>query len=683
MGQPGAPPDTESFRRALDLLPDPTLIVREDFVILYANPAAHQRWAAAAGDLVGQRCHGPVHGRGEPCEVGGGECPLRSALAAGATTRVEHQHIDADGSRHRVEVIGTPLETPRGELRAIVEFHRELSDTRRLELALAEISSGASEATGEAFFEHLVVQLAHALDAEHAFVGGLEGGDPDAMETWAMVLDGVLVTGDERDARSLEGTACQRVLEVGACVYPDNVHAAFPDDTWLSRVGARAYAGSPLKASDGSVLGALCVMSARPLRYVESTRTIVDVFAALASAELERRHMAQRRRELEEQLRHAQTQEVVGRLVAGVVHDFRNLLSPIRGFTELALQQLRGQEPLASDLQEVLDASVAAERLVEELLSVSRRQDATWQSLRLAATLEGLVPVVRQALREDFSLALRLGGRGLVHGDPHQLRQVLLNLVVNAREAMAPGGTLTIATRDLGAGDPLIAEHLEGELRPCVLWTVTDDGVGMAPDVRDRVFDAFFTTRGASGGTGLGLAVVHGVVKHHHGAIWVDSEPGRGATFSVLLPQRDAAHRPATDAGGAASERRCRGVVLVVEDQPAVRRLLGRMVRSCGAETLEPATCAEALALLEDAAQPIDLLLTDVVMPEMSGGEVARCADLARPGLPVLFVSGYPAGELDDIEIVAGQVEFLCKPIAARDLADKLGEMLPGQAALR
>jgi signal transduction histidine kinase/CheY-like chemotaxis protein len=666
-------PDRETYRRVLDAVDAPVMIVREDYSLAYVNASAKALGDGADPVADGATCHALTHQSSVPCSGLAHRCPVVLALQTGRAARVRHLHHDSQGRRHWVEVIATPLATAPGEPRAVVEFHRDLSETRRLEQALLDVCHGVSDATGEPFFQGLVINLAKALEADHAIVGRLMPGQPGRVQTLAASLDGVLVDGFDYE---LAGTPCDAVHAQGTCVYPDEVAAKFPEDTLLATMGVRSYAGTPLRTSAGTVVGILCVMARAPLHHASNAETVLEIFASRAAAELERLSADGRRAEVEAQLLQSQKMEAVGRLAAGMAHDFRNLLSPIRGFTELALGHLDASHPAAVDLHDVLVATEAATKLVGELLTFSRDQALMLRPQRLGEALSGLSAVIRQALREDSRLVERFEDRRRVLCDAYQLRQVLLNLVVNARDALAPGGTVVVAARDVPADDPLVTRHLAGVRRSCTLWTVSDDGCGMDAETRVRVFEPFFTTRGCDGGTGLGLAVAHGIVSQHGGASWVDSEPGVGTTFSILLPHA------ATGLRGAAAEQppvangACAGVVLVVEDNPTVRRLLGRVIRDAGCQAIEAHDGEDALRWLERPDRVVDLLVTDVVMPDMSGPEVAAYAWAQRPSLRVLFVSGYPMGELDDIALCPGRVEFLAKPLSPAAVRAKLHALL-------
>jgi hypothetical protein len=347
------------------------------------------------------------------------------------------------------------------------------------------------------------------------------------------------------------------------------------------------------------------------------------------------------RRRLEEELRQAQKMESVGRLAGGIAHDFNNLLTTILGVSEMLLAGLPPGDPLAEDLGAVRDAGRRAAGLTRQLLAFSRKQRIEVRPLQLDEIVRAFAPMLSRLIGEDVKVRLDLAiGLPRVLADPAQVEQILMNLAVNGRDAMPDGGTLTIE---------LASEPGEAPAGPYVRLSVADTGAGMTADVAARAFEPFFTTKARGKGTGLGLATVYGIVKQHGGLVSVASAPGAGARFDVLLPV--APDDRAEPAGAAEREApapaRGRGeVVLVVDDEPLVRRALSRALGSRGYTVLEAEGGAEALALV-DARGQVDLLLADVVMPGMRGPELVRAFRARCPGRPALLMSGYPDADGD------------------------------------
>jgi signal transduction histidine kinase/ActR/RegA family two-component response regulator len=401
-----------------------------------------------------------------------------------------------------------------------------------------------------------------------------------------------------------------------------------------------------------------------------------EVVVSRAAEQAAQHELAERKR-LEDQLRQAQKMEAVGRLAGGVAHDFNNLLTVIQGNVELARAELPPENPVRPYLDDLHQAAESAASLTRQLLAFSRRQIVQPQVISLNALVTRVSKMLGRLLGEDITLDLQLAtDLGGVLADPGQFEQVLLNLAVNARDAMPAGGTLTIRTEDVcfGAGDP----GLPPQLRPGshVRLLVRDTGQGMDEAVRRQIFEPFFTTKPKGRGTGLGLATVFGAVSQAGGVIQVDSEPGKGTTFSILLPRvgeaPDASPGPRT-AGQGGAER-----VLLVEDDPMVRDLALRFLRQLGYGVVVAAGGLEALATLESLREPIDVLFTDVVMPGMNGRELAERVAALRPAVKVLYTSGYAEDVIATHGVVDREVHFLVKPYSMQTLARKLRELLDG-----
>jgi len=383
----------------------------------------------------------------------------------------------------------------------------------------------------------------------------------------------------------------------------------------------------------------------------------------------EMRQGERERRSLQERLQHAQKLESLGRLAGGVAHDFNNLLTAIAGNAALAREECRPGSAASAALEELLHATQTATSLTRQLLAFGRKQSAGLKRVEVAAALEQIRSLLARLLGEDVRLEVTCDdGTGHVLMDPGQLEQVLVNLAVNARDAMPGGGNLTIAAgcrhyaeaearaRGLAAGD-------------WVLLEVSDDGVGMDEEVRSRLFEPFFTTKPEGKGTGLGLATVYGIVRSSGGIVEVESAPGRGSRFTIHLPRAEAPAQ-AEPAGEPAALPRGRERVLVAEDRPEVGRVVARVLAGCGYAVTLTRGGAEALERLE--AEPPDLLLTDVRMPDMDGPTLAREARRRRPGLPVLFMSGNADAALAG----DGGERVLAKPFTPGSLASAVRETI-------
>jgi PAS domain S-box-containing protein len=389
------------------------------------------------------------------------------------------------------------------------------------------------------------------------------------------------------------------------------------------------------------------------------------------------------RRRLEEQLRQSQKMEAIGRLAGGVAHDFNNLLTVILGYSELALGAMNGDDAEARDhVAAIRDAGERASALTRQLLAFSRKQLLEPKVLDLNEVISTSQQLLRRLIGEDIILATVLDpGLPRVKVDPGQIEQVILNLVVNARDAMPGGGRITIETRsaDLPAADITGWPTKEnGEPLPghYVRLTVRDTGDGMTPEVQARVFEPFYTTKGPGRGTGLGLATVYGIIKQSDGWIDVASEVGAGTAFEVYLPAVDISAPLATGSPGSSGLQAGRETLLLVEDDSAVRVLTRAALEKCGYRVLEAAGGPEAVEIAEAHAGTIDLLISDVVMPEMSGRQLAETLVPRRRGMKVLLVSGYTEDAMVRHDIAEANSAFLQKPFTLAMLAKKAREVL-------
>jgi len=383
------------------------------------------------------------------------------------------------------------------------------------------------------------------------------------------------------------------------------------------------------------------------------------------------------RRYLEDQLRQAQKMEGIGRLAAGVAHDFNNLLTAIGGRCYLVLNALTSENPIRREIEIIQDAAERAAKLTHQLLAFSRKQILDPCVLDLNATVTGIEPLLRRMIREDIEIATALdSAAGRVKADAGQIEQVLLNLAVNASDAMPNGGWLTLATGNVTLDEAYARTHAEVEPGPYVMLSVSDTGHGMTAEVQAHIFEPFFTTKEVGKGTGLGLATVYGIAKQSGGHITVHSEPGHGAAFKLYLPRVEEAPGTAEPARPTEITRRGSETVLLVEDDEPLRTLAREILSIQGYTVLDAISPSEALRLADVHPGPIHLLVTDVVMPQMNGRQVADHLLAARPGLKVLFMSGYTDAAIVEHGVLEPGTHFLQKPFTPDGLSRKVREAL-------
>jgi two-component system, cell cycle sensor histidine kinase and response regulator CckA len=378
------------------------------------------------------------------------------------------------------------------------------------------------------------------------------------------------------------------------------------------------------------------------------------------------------RRALEDQLRQSQKMEAVGRLAGGIAHDFNNLLTVIKGYSELILEDLGSSDPLRMEVDEIKKAADRAASLTRQLLAFSRQQVLAPKVVDLNAVVGNMDKLLHRLLGEDIDLFTVLEpGLGRVKADPGQIEQVIMNLAVNARDAMPKGGKLTVETSSVDLDEHYTREHAAVKPGPYVMIAVTDTGVGMTDKVKSRIFEPFFTTKEVGKGTGLGLSTVYGIIKQSGGYVWVYSELGMGSSFKVYLPRVDAPAELGAPASPQAT-RRGTETVLLVEDEDGVRALVRQVLHKHGYNVLETRNAGEALLLCERHQGSIDMLLTDVVLEQMGGRELAERLLKVRPEMKVLYVSGYADDAIVHHGVLKPGTCFLQKPFTTEALARKV-----------
>ena len=379
----------------------------------------------------------------------------------------------------------------------------------------------------------------------------------------------------------------------------------------------------------------------------------------------------------EEELRQAQKMEAIGRLAGGIAHDFNNLLMVMRGFAELLCVNLP-TGPERRNAEKIVGAADRAARLVGQLLAFGRKQVLSPRVLDLNECVAEVGKLLPRVLGEHIQIAIQPGAElRAVRLDPMQIEQVIMNLAINARDAMPGGGRLLIETRNVEGDHDFLRCHPEAAPGPYVLLMVSDNGCGMAPDIRQHIFEPFFTTKEPGKGTGLGLATVYGIVRQSGGFIWVYSEPGNGATFKLYFPAVAGVGEPLARARAAVSDIPLgHETVLVVEDEDGVRDAMTMFLRRSGYTVVEASNGERALEVARAFRGDLDLMVTDVVMPGMNGRELARRLAHERPMTRVLFVSGYSGSAMAEQFALQPDTPFLEKPFAWDAFARKVREVL-------
>ena len=427
--------------------------------------------------------------------------------------------------------------------------------------------------------------------------------------------------------------------------------------TWRGRIVNRRRDGSCYSVD--ATISPVRDNSGRTVGYVAAQRDIT------------------RELQLEEQYRQAQKMEMLGHLTAGIAHDFNNVLTAVNGYAELLRTQLPAASPPHDLVIKLLRAGQRGADLVRQLLLFSRKQANTPQVVNLNHVVGDLEPMLRRIIGEHIQLVTHLAPElWAVRVDPSQIEQIIVNLVVNARDAMPNGGSVCIETGNVVLDDTTVSGHLSGQPGEHALLAVSDTGTGMSAEVKAHLFEPFFTTKGRGKGTGLGLATVYGIVEQYNGSIWVYSEEGIGTTFKICLPRVSQTPVASPRLDQVELVRGGRETILVVEDDPSVRDLTSMMLQEQGYTVLAAEGGQEALRLARECDSGIDLLLSDVVLPDTGAGALAEQLRLLHPRMKVLYMSGYGHDVAARRGVTLGRLTFLQKPFNSLDLARKVREVL-------
>jgi nitrogen-specific signal transduction histidine kinase/CheY-like chemotaxis protein len=385
------------------------------------------------------------------------------------------------------------------------------------------------------------------------------------------------------------------------------------------------------------------------------------------------------RKRVEEHLRRAERMQAAGKLAGGVAHEVNNMMTGVIGFSEFLLRSLDPADPRRADVEEVIKAGSRAADVTRQLLAFTRQQFLRPQIVEINAVVTEMEKMLRRSLGEDKQLELRLSPKaGQLRADRGQLEQVLINLVLNARDAVTGHGRVTVETAG-AVWDSAYAQRHEGVEIPLgryVMLAVSDTGCGMEPDVQARIFEPFFTTKPIGQGTGLGLSTVYGIVKQSGGFVWVYSEPGQGSVFKVYLPEARASRMTEAPPEPAPVPRGGSETILVIEDEEIVRHLASRGLRDHGYTVIDARNGAEAFQYIQEHPGTVDLVLSDVVMPEMGGRELAQSLALSDPDLPILFMSGYTGEDVVQRGLLDPGAPFQQKPFTPAALASKVRSLL-------
>jgi PAS domain S-box-containing protein len=608
--------------------------------------------------------------------------------------RVEYlyKHLDLESSDEiqlkdgrTLDRYTAPIKGSGGEFYGRVWFFRDITEqklaeeviVRRARLAAlrADITAALSEA--DVLLQETLSKCANAfvqhLDAALARVWTLNK-DENVLELQASAGMYTHLDGDHSrvpiGSKKIGMIAAEKQPQITNNVQTD---PRVSDKQWAKREGIVSFAGYPLMVAD-RLVGVIAFFARYDLKddTLEAFASVTDLIAQ----SIERKRAEDALANSEERLRQSQKLEAIGQLAGGVAHDFNNLLTVIGGYSSLLLNRLPSESPHRASIEEIKKAGDRASGLTRQLLAFSRKQILQPKVLDLNSVVSDLEKMVKRLIGEDIDLlTITDPALGRVKADPGQIEQVLLNLIVNSRDAMPNGGKITIETGNARLGPKNSQKDLviPGNY---VILAVSDTGCGMDAATRARVFEPFFTTKGTGKGTGLGLSTVYGIVKQSGGNIWVYSEPGKGTTFKVYLPRIDEVSESDEHATPGRAIPQGTETVLLVEDEEQVRTILQQMLEERGYRLLTASAGEEALRIAADYEAEIQLMITDVVMPQMSGRELAEQIQPLRPNMKVLYMSGYTDDAIVRHGLLDEKLQFLQKPFDAALVARKVRQVL-------
>jgi PAS domain S-box-containing protein len=578
---------------------------------------------------------------------------LRRVARGEVIESFEAERIRKDGRRIIIAVTLSPVLDAAGQVAGVSSIKRDVTEQRairralqeseaRLQAVLQQLPSGVMIAEApsgrliqasrqvEAIWRRPTV-FADSIDGYGAYQGFHPDGRPYAPEEWPLA----------------------RALKTGETVLAEEIRIARGDGTtgWISMNAA------PLRDEAGAIVGSVVAFS--------------DITA---------------QREAEERLRQSAKMEAIGRLAGGLAHDFNNQLSAVSGFAQFVERDPGLGARARQDLLQVQQAAERMAGLTRQLLAFSRQQILTPETIDVNAAVADAHPLLQRLIGSQIQMRIETPTAPIwIRADRSQLLQVLMNLAINARDAMPHGGTLTIRSRAREVAAARLAAPDAPPLTPgpYAEVVVEDSGTGIAPETLPHIFEPFFTTKEVGKGTGLGLATVHGIVTQSRGTVWVDSRIGEGSTFHVLLPIAAAPDVPAPGAAGTAPSDEARGRVLLVEDEEHVRRLVARMLSEAGFDVVQARHGGEALDRLAEAGGSVDVVVSDVVMPVMTGRELARRLKEAFPAIPAIWMSGYPSESLTSEQFLPDGAPFLQKPLAPELLIETVRRTLAQRATVR
>ncbi len=635
------------FRSLLFNIHEDILVIDRDYKVTDVNNTLLVTVGLKREEVIGRHCYEILHDYNQPCSRYGEQCSLQAVFDSGNPYNCRHIHTRLDNQSDRskvwVDILLSPLKDVHGNVTRVIEAMRDITDLVLTGEALRESEERHRTAIENSPDGVAIVQGGQPLFVNQKFVEIFGYDRPEEIVGKPLCT---VVPAD--DLNQMEEVNYERQRDG-----PITLRHEFK--------GIRK-GGEPI----------LIEVSATQITYRGEAASLVYLRDIT-----ERKRKEQEVAFLQEQLRQSQKMEAIGLLAGGIAHDFGNLLAIVQGYSELSLLKLPKEGPLREDIEEVKEAAGRAKDLIGRLLAFSRRQIFQTSILDLNTILRDLEKMLRRIIGEDIELITLLASDlGKVEADPGQIEQILLNLAVNARDAMPSGGKLTIETTNIELDKTYARSHVAVKPGRYLMVSVSDTGIGMTPEVRERLFEPFFTTKQRGKGTGLGLSTVYGIVKQSGGNIWVYSEPGYGTTFKIYLPRVDETLKQPGEKKLLEEFPGGNETILVVEDEEKVLKLVLQILRVQGYKVLEAPRGGDALLISKQHEGPIHLMVTDVVMPGMNGQELAKRLAPFRPEMKVLYMSAYPDNAVVHHGVLKEGVNFIQKPFTVAGLAKKVRDVL-------
>lgn len=607
--------DRRYYRTIIDSLHEGILVLDTDYRIVDANRLALEELGMPIEKVRGKLCHRLICGdQDKPCDTPDHPCGVPELLRTGRPQNCHHIHRLPEGGVQHVDVLFSPIVDGDGNVTRILRAARDVTDLFEAQEQVERLARFPAENPEPVMRLDQHCRLIYANDASKPILDLWKRGVGDTLADPAQAV-------------------CREVLQSGK----------------TSRL--------PVQVDGESFL----------LNFVPVIDgQYVNIYA----------HNITQEQKLQDRLHQARRMEAIGRLAGGVAHDFNNMLTPILGYAEILSMELQGRRK--EDADQIINAAYRSRELVSQLLSLGRKQMLHPQSLDLSSTVRGMEDMLKRLVPENIDLLIHTGDRVCgVKADPTHIQQILINLVVNAVEAMPNGGKLTVETTTVHLDESYCDQHEDVQPGSYCLLSVTDNGKGMSREVVQQVFEPFFTTKHENQvGSGLGLATVHGIVKQHKGHINVYSELDQGTCFKIYLPQEDVVQEPETEEPETRALPRGNETLLVVEDDELVAKLAQAALVELGYEVLLTQSPEEALSTARDHGNGLDLLLTDVVLPSCNGRRLHERLLSDYPNLPVLYMSGYTGNVIQHHGVLEEGIKFLAKPFTLHELALGVREAL-------